>query len=67
MSVARGRAAIEQEARRNLDETEAAVGELARFDAQVRYVVERETEAALGERREALVLDRPGARAARFA
>ena len=53
MSVG-GAGAVEQQRGRHLDEAEAAVGEFARLDPQVGDVVEREAEAALGERREAL-------------
>ena len=51
--------AVEQQRRRRLDEAEAAVGELARLDAQIGQPVEREPEAELAERRQAFVLDRP--------
>src|SRR5262249_49949972 len=51
---------VEQEIGLDLDEAEAAGRKLARLEAQVGHVVERETEAALGQRRKALVLNRSG-------
>src|SRR5580692_1021587 len=47
--------AIEQQGRRRLDETEAALIELARLDPQIGEIVDREAIAAFGKRGEALV------------
>ena len=51
---------IEQEVAGNLDVAEAARREIARLDPQVLQVVEREPEAAVGQRGQRLVLDRAG-------
>src|SRR6185295_732386 len=57
VAMRRGRTA-EQQRGGNLDEAESALGKLARLDAQVGDVTYRETEAEIGERREAFLLDR---------
>ena len=50
----RGLPGIEQQRRRHLDEAHAAIGKVARLEAQVGDVVDRETVAALRQRREML-------------
>ena len=60
MNVGRGGTrTVEQQRRRHLDEAEAALVQFARIDAQIGEIVHGEAEAALGERGQALVLDRP--------
>ena len=60
MDVGGGIVRVEQQVARHLDEAEAARRKLARLDPQVLQVVEREPEAAVGQRGEPLVLDRAG-------
>ena len=50
---------VEQQLGRHLQEAERAVGQLLRLHAQVGDVIHGEAEAALGQRRQAFVLDRP--------
>ena len=54
-------AAAEHQARRDLDEAEAAAGEVARIEAHIGHVIQGELEAAFMQRRDALVLDRADA------
>ncbi len=48
---------VEQQRRRHLDEADAAISELARFEAEVSDMIDREPVAALRQRREVLALD----------
>src|SRR5258708_40100998 len=52
------RSLIEQQCRGHLDEADAAVGKFTRLDPQVSDVVDRETIAALRQRRQMFGLDR---------
>ena len=59
MDIGRGAAdPVEQQGRRRLDEAEAALVQFARLEAKIGEIVDGEAKSALGERRQALVLDR---------
>ena len=60
MDIGRGAAdPVEQQRGRRLDEAETALGHFAWLDAKIGEIVHGEAKSPLGQRRQALVLDRP--------